>query len=120
MDQRLSNIAKAIAQSAINGFNNRAVPMYYGEMYSITRAVYDELMIGAKAKSNPWKLSSSAAKAAIISHWRQTRGYFNHHWLNSLENDSMFVRAHTAAHATLQKMIRTTNHNERLNKAYSM
>lgn len=118
MEQRLKDIAKAIGQSAINAYNSRAVPFYTNESFAITRVVYDELVIGAQAKSDPWKLARRAAQAAIICHWRETRGYFNHVWIDGLERDGLFVRAHTAAHATLQKMIRTTNYNRRLLEAY--
>lgn len=120
MEQRLKDIAKAIGQSAINAYNSRAVPFYTSESFAITKAVYDEIVICVQAKSNPWKLARSAAQAAIICHWRETRGHFSHLWLEGLERDVLFTRAQIAAHATLRKMIKTTNYNRRLASVYDM
>lgn len=121
MDHRLLNIAKAVAQSAIDAYNNHATFMYlsHGADSDIAKAVYSELVVGAKAKSKPWKLAQNITKVALIAWWRQNRTQVNEIKIMHIESNSLFGRAHTAAHATLKKMIRQTNYQRRLAIAYS-
>lgn len=117
MDHRLLQISKAIAQSAINA--------YYGSnMFSgvhsatgaldITRKVYDELVIGVKCKVNTSKLAKLATTAALIAHQKNRTsiigGPVNQ---PTVAGGDLFTRAHIAALAALQKMIRETNHQRR-------
>ena len=122
MEQRLLNISKALAQSAIDGYNHHATYMYAtaNGVGDVTRAVYNELVIGAKAKSKVWKLSKNVTKVALIAYWRSlSYSRANEAKILNVENDTLFSRANMAVHATLKKMIRETNYQRRLAQAMS-
>lgn len=115
MEARLTNISKTLAQSAIDAYNGRATFVYVtGTSESAIRVVYNELVIGAKAKTDEFKLAKNVTKVALIAYWRSTKYFIDEHKLNNLENDTLFRRAVLATHATLRKMIRTTNYQRRL------
>lgn len=122
MDHRLLNISKALAQSAIDAYNTRPVFMHLtlGIAGDASRAVYDELVIGAKARTSIYKLSKTITSVALISWWRQNKTQVNEIKIMYVESNSLFGRAQMAVHATLKKMIRETNYQRRLCRAMSM
>jgi hypothetical protein len=111
MDHRLQNISKAVAQSAINTYSNYAVfrNIHHNGANEVVRKVYNELVIGVKCKVNVWKLAKLVTTSAIIAYQQNKNPYFS-----SIQSNALFIRAHTAVHATLKKMIRETNHQRRL------
>lgn len=122
MDHRLLNISKALAQSVIDAYNARPIFMLLtnGVSGDASRAVYDELVIGAKAKTSIYKLSKNITRVALIAWWRQSKTQVSEIKIMYVESNSLFGRAQMAAHATLKKMIRETNYQRRLSYAMSM
>jgi len=115
MEPRLFNISKALAQSAIDAYNTRATFMYTGTVDGVTRQVYNELLIGTRAKSDEFKLAKNITRVALVAHWAQSLGKpFDEFTRNIVEDGTFFKRAVLATHATLRKMIKETNYQRKL------
>ncbi len=113
MHPQLRNIANTLAQSAIDAYNARATFSYLAGIVEPTiRLVYDELLIGAKAKTSQFRLAKNIARIAVISYFRMT-GTGNTSHLQNLEDSTCFQRATMATHASLKKMINVTNYQRR-------
>jgi len=118
METRLLSISKALAQSAIDGYNSRATYMYLISADNAAKRVYTELLIGAKYKTTQFRLAKNIARVALIVYWESTSLIIDEFKLNKkmrdIENDSLFRRAVLATNATLKRMIKETNYQRRL------
>ncbi len=118
MDTRLRNIANALAETAIDSYNRRGTFMYLaGIVDNTVRVVYNELLIGVHNKTSEFKLAENIAKVAILAYHRAT-GVADTYKCQNIESETLFKRSALATHATLQKMIKQTNFQRRLQLAY--
>lgn len=115
MEHRLLCISKALAQSAIDAHNHHATYLYLnaGVTGDTARAVYNELVVGAKAKSSARKLAKNITRVALLAYWRSIR-VIGRNQSKVHESGGSFIRAHLAVHSTLKKMIRETNFQRKL------
>lgn len=121
MDPKLYNISRALAGCAIDAHNARATFANLIDDREIISSVYDELSIGAKARTTVVKLAHNITKISLICYWRA--GAANDiqiaHRFQGMEKSTSFERAVMATKACLKKMIKETNYQRRLQTTFS-